>query len=609
MRRRLVVLVLSLGLFGCGGSTSDATGGEGDVGGVAGPDTSGADVVAPDDTLAPDDARDPDAALEDAGSEVDASGGADAVAPDTEATDTEATDTGTPVGCCDPQSTFCDNDDVACIGGFCIPLSTFTPGTCTTDAECSGAGYVCVGASAASGSCESGGTAPVYGTCQPNGPGGLCLLVTPGLFGACEAELGWSWTGSICEVVSGCACGDFCDAVFESESACLAACSPPVCCATDAACGEGRVCRDGQCLAAPAAGACYSATDCDGAAVCAAAMTCPCTMKSCGGATPPPIGGGPVHAGVCQPLPTCCADGTGCGDGKECVVSGFGTLRCHDVPAPGGCWTATDCAAGQYCVGSAPCSCDDPFCLPIAGTCTAMPATCCVTTADCVPGMACTAVQGEIGKPAPWHVEVGRCVSPPATGCYGDADCASDAQCIGFEGSACDAPDGLIPAGFCEKKDGLCCGSDAWCAAGLECAFAGAEQSICKPTPAAEGACWDDSDCAALEVCRGAEVCGGCGPCSGESKVGACESPVGVCCETDGDCTSEEWCTATTPKAWSPPGVGFGQCVPKGASGSCTTDAHCSGGETCSFGGYPCGAPYLSPEGFPMVPFGYCATP
>ena len=56
------------------------------------------------------------------------------------------------------------------------------------------------------------------------GGGGQCG-VADGDYGPCDAIIGWAFTGTTCELLSGCDCGDDCDLFFDNEIDCAKTCA------------------------------------------------------------------------------------------------------------------------------------------------------------------------------------------------------------------------------------------------------------------------------------------------------------------------------------------------------------------------------------------------
>ena len=76
-----------------------------------------------------------------------------------------------------------------------------------------------------SGTGTSGTVEPTTGPDPTTGGlGGQCGLAD-GDYGACEALIGWAFTGQSCELLSGCDCGDDCELFFESELDCATTCA------------------------------------------------------------------------------------------------------------------------------------------------------------------------------------------------------------------------------------------------------------------------------------------------------------------------------------------------------------------------------------------------
>jgi len=88
------------------------------------------------------------------------------------------------------------------------------------------------------------------GTCVPVEPEEpACVAVDPYQFGACAMVLGVAFDGEACVTVSGCGCGDQCDAIFPDLASCREACGLPgeglpagAVCESDAECAEGLLC-------------------------------------------------------------------------------------------------------------------------------------------------------------------------------------------------------------------------------------------------------------------------------------------------------------------------------------------------------------------------------
>ncbi len=595
---------------GPGDASSD---GSGDVSSDGSADGS-VDVSASEDATTPDTGHVEEVAE---GSAAD-TGSPDTALSDTDSPDTPSPDSGPPdedagpggPPCCDFSVETCP--DGPCINGFCLP-GWDDGNKCFSSEDCPFIGFSCVGGVANLGSCQEGGSAPTVGTCEADGPGGFCITVTPGAFGDCEAVLGWAWTGAGCHEISGCDCGQYCESVFESESECVASCSPPVCCGDEMDCPSGLLCASGHCVLPPPEGSCYGDGDCGAGQFCGESQVCPCGDKYC-----EQLGIEAAKPGVCLDPPVCCevVDGalSECSDNTTCVFSGFITPRCHPAVEFGSCWTAADCKSEEFCLGAEPCDCSETYCIPKAGSCTPKAEGCCTVDAECSDGLVCTAEVALPGNGVYFGKEVGACTTPPEPGqCFGDEYCAGDEQCVSWTGFSC-GDEGLdfLYAGSCVPRDGACCTEGLECKEGYECAFTlPTSGKVCKPVPAT-GSCWFALDCEDGQACIGAETCGLCGPCEGAGTPGTCldvDDPAAACCLSDDDCGEGEACTvAESVKSWSPPGVTAGQCVPAPAEpGTCFATAHCAPGDFCQgFAGHPCGMATTTPLGYATFYPGYC---
>ena len=65
---------------------------------------------------------------------------------------------------------------------------------------------------------------PTTGDATTGGGGGQCG-VADGDYGPCDAIIGWAFTGTTCELLSGCDCGDDCDLFFDNEIDCAKTCA------------------------------------------------------------------------------------------------------------------------------------------------------------------------------------------------------------------------------------------------------------------------------------------------------------------------------------------------------------------------------------------------
>ncbi|MCB9738960.1 MAG: hypothetical protein H6747_06810 [Deltaproteobacteria bacterium] len=123
-----------------------------------------------------------------------------------------------PGGCCSGNA-LC-GIGLYCAGDVCKALSELGSSECWGDAQC-GEGEACEGAQVCP--CGSSCFAPdKAGVCKKKAP--ACSKLDPGSFGACEMVLGYGWDGGKCVTISGCSCGNSCDAIYKSMDDCNKAC-------------------------------------------------------------------------------------------------------------------------------------------------------------------------------------------------------------------------------------------------------------------------------------------------------------------------------------------------------------------------------------------------
>lgn len=146
--------------------------------------------------------------------------GYDGGSPDA-STDTSNADSGSTSDagpkCCTGSE---DCPDGHCISGVCYKLADLGKEQCWIDGDCPG-GQACEGVS----TCPCGAmcfVADKPGTCK--GKAASCSKLDPGSFGACEMVLGYGWDGDKCVTISGCSCGNACDAIYKTMDACNKAC-------------------------------------------------------------------------------------------------------------------------------------------------------------------------------------------------------------------------------------------------------------------------------------------------------------------------------------------------------------------------------------------------
>jgi hypothetical protein len=103
----------------------------------------------------------------------------------------------------------CGDSCSTCTGGDCPAVEEW----CQADGSCSSAQPDC------------GGTP-------------ICATVS-GDYGDCEAELGWGFDGTVCQLYGGCDCGADCAHMFETAAECATACRAAQHCNEDALSPEG----------------------------------------------------------------------------------------------------------------------------------------------------------------------------------------------------------------------------------------------------------------------------------------------------------------------------------------------------------------------------------
>jgi len=123
------------------------------------------------------------------------------------------------------------NDGDACTADFCHNgdcENVLKTGCCSADEQCA-PGELC-SLECPPCDCPPVGDGPCFcpdciGTCQAAGP--ACKKIDPFSFGICAMFLGYGFDGAKCVGVSGCGCGDSCDALFKSLEECKKACLFP----------------------------------------------------------------------------------------------------------------------------------------------------------------------------------------------------------------------------------------------------------------------------------------------------------------------------------------------------------------------------------------------
>ncbi len=96
--------------------------------------------------------------------------------------------------------------------------------TATTKDESTSSDTATTGDTAAPGDTAGAGDPAAPGT-TTGGGGELCDDVGEVDFGDCQTPLGWIFDGAGCVPLSGCDCGDHCDAVFQDAPACAGSCA------------------------------------------------------------------------------------------------------------------------------------------------------------------------------------------------------------------------------------------------------------------------------------------------------------------------------------------------------------------------------------------------
>ena len=526
-----------------------------------------------------------------------------------------------PANCFPLPPTYCCSDAKPCeygpcVDGYCtsqIPVG-LAPGLCFEASQC-GLGYTCE-LGPATAVCEEGGWLEP-GACVANGPGGLCPVYPGDVFGTCETTLGYLWTGFDCVEVHGCDCGDYCGAMHATYEACVAACAPPLCCASDVECGGTFVCYNGFCVSPAPEGQCWSSEECSETDVCSGPSSCACggTMKcavakkkACKKGVPCPAEppSAAINPGKCLYQPTCCATTDDCGDGEVCVLALPGNGTCRPAPTGVQCWTSADCASGEACAFVAACPCD-VGCVSHAGSCAPLPEVCCTSDGDCDGGQICSAMPAGAWGGA---IDVGQCVEPPFDGaCFTSAQCGESDVCMNPWVWPCGVV-GSTPVGTCASGQGQCCATDADCPEAMGCiGTPGFEPQSCQDKPP-QGQCWTNADCAPGDVCSGATTGWGCGGPDLGAAPGTCVSPEGLgCCADNAECGEGMACTA---KASPGPGdfvdAALGLCVSAPTEGQCLHTWDCPTGLACSGApGWPCGK-LAGGYGGCVNPIDYCCS-
>lgn len=320
---------------------------------------------------------------------------------------------------CDPpcaDGQVCNEATGVCetpIGSLCSP--------CTEDAECGGAGNLCVpigpGGNICGRACGTQADCPDSYVCRAPGPDlpNQCLPLG-GQCGGC--------------MLTGCDVGEFCDPSTVECTSLVATCES---CSVDLACGDGAICASvaGQRVCVDV---CAAGTTCEVGYTCGASgrpdvQACLPDGGSCGGGSGC-INECPEGAPFQDPLTCTCTEcrttddceaGLICSDVGSCIVDG------------GACGSAADCPGG-YCQGGVcvecltPADCDgDDICLD--GTCTPCP---------CPEGQSCD-FNGECVE-----------VADPSS-CTSDTQCLQIAIDLGYGSGdyACDPDIGCFTIGTC----------------------------------------------------------------------------------------------------------------------------------------------------------------